>query len=133
MLRLGTHQQLRLTSELSISPVLALVVALVLVFMVIGPLLSDSGTSVSGGPIDMNAPEEVARLTVDKRQSLWLEGTAIDEGDLPTALKDLVKGKPRVGVLVQIDPTVPASGLVRLMGTLKEAGIRRTAVKPLEK
>jgi len=131
MLRRTKHQPLRLITELSIAPVLSVVLVLLLAFMISGPLLQGSSATTTISAAE--PPENIAKLTVDKRQSMWLEGSAIERADLKDALSNLVKAKPGTGVLVQIDPAVPVQGLVELMTTLREIGIRKTAVKTLEK
>ena len=130
MQRLIRHQQLRLISELSITPMLSLVVVLLLVFMVASPLIRGSSAGVQGG---VSTPANVAKLTVDKRQSLWLEGRSIETADLSKALVSLVEKKPGVGVVVQIDSSVPVEALIRIMDSLRQAGVQKTAVKALDK
>ena len=135
MQRRTQRTQLRLITELSLAPLLGLVVVLLLVFMVSGPLLQDVSAAQKASAPDAasTTPESIARLTVDKHQAMWLDGNAIEQTDLNNALATLVKTKPGTGVLVQIDPSVPVHGLIALMDALRKAGVQKTAVKTLEK
>jgi biopolymer transport protein TolR len=121
--------QLRLIAEISVTPLLDVVLVLLLVFMVAAPLLKQ------GGKIDLpmssnrsEPPKSVAKLTVDQNQVLSLNGQTLDYGSLPAALQELVAGDPGVGVLVQTDRNLSVQSLVDIMDTLRSSGVKRTSV-----
>jgi len=74
------------------------------------------------------APRSVATLSMDKDQTLRLEGKPLAAADLGKELLDLARTRPETGVLVQMHRELPVQALVELMDQLRAAGISRTAV-----
>jgi len=109
------------------------VLVLMLVFMLTAPLLND-GTKgalvlpLASSPTKPPAPKSVATLSMDKDQTVRLEGKPLAVADLGAELINLARARPETGVLVQMHRDLPVQALVELMDKLRAAGISRTAV-----
>jgi biopolymer transport protein TolR len=135
MRRQSNRHQLRLITEISITPLLDLVLVLLFVFMLAAPLMKDGGTillpSSSASPVP-NGPREVVTLAMDKTQSLTLDGRSIAMNDLGSALATLAKAKPQVGVQLNLYRDLPVQQLLGLMDTVRVAGITKTAIATIK-
>jgi biopolymer transport protein ExbD len=133
MKRWSHRHQLRLINEISVTPLLDVVLVLMLVFMLTAPLLND-GTKgalvlpLASSPTKPPAPKSVATLSMDKDQTVRLEGKPLAVADLGGELINLARARPETGVLVQMHRDLPVQALVELMDKLRAAGISRTAV-----
>ncbi|MFZ4593541.1 MAG: ExbD/TolR family protein [Verrucomicrobiaceae bacterium] len=133
MKRWSHRHQLRLINEISVTPLLDVVLVLMLVFMLTAPLLND-GTKgalvlpLASSPTKPPAPKSVATLSMDKDQTVRLEGKPLAVADLGAELINLARARPETGVLVQMHRDLPVQALVELMDKLRAAGISRTAV-----
>lgn len=132
MRRLTRQPQLRLITELSITPLITVVLILLFVFILAGPLLRETA-SVPAPAARGNAPASTARLVLDKSGTIVLEGRPVLLASLKDQLTALVKDKPGTGVVVQMDKDLPVQVLVDLMDVLRQAGVQKTAVTTLEK
>ena len=134
MRRQSNRHQLRLITEISITPLLDLVLVLLFVFMLAAPLMKDGGSILlptsSATPVP-SGPREVVTLALDQRQSLTLDGRSIAMNDLGRELTTLAKTRPQAGVLVQIYRDLPVQELVSLMDILRSAGIAKTSIATL--
>ena len=133
MQRLSHKYQLRLINEISITPLLDVVLVLLFVFMLTAPLWDGDGElqlpSSSNAKGDL--PSEVVPLTIDSTQTLRLNEKPVAQADLVQALKTLVHDKPGAGVLVKIHRELPVQFLVEVMDALRQAEVRKTAVATL--
>jgi biopolymer transport protein ExbD len=133
MKRWSHRHQLRLINEISVTPLLDVVLVLMLVFMLTAPLLND-GTKgalvlpLASSPTKPPAPKSVTTLSMDKDQTVRLEGKPLAVADLGAELINLARTRPETGVLVQMHRDLPVQALVELMDKLRAAGISRTAV-----
>lgn len=132
MRRLTRQPQLRLITELSITPLITVVLILLFVFILAGPLLRET-TSVPAPAARGSTPASTARLVLDKSGTIVLEGRPVLLASLKGQLTALVKDKPGTGVVVQMDKDLPVQVLVDLMDVLRQAGVQKTAVTTLEK
>ncbi len=134
MRRQSNRHQLRLITEISITPLLDLVLVLLFVFMLAAPLMKDGGSIMvptsSASPVP-NGPRDVVTLALDKSQSLTLDGRSVAMNDLGQELANIVKTRPQAGVLVQIYRDLPVQELVTLMDVLNTAGIAKTSIATL--
>ncbi|MBE7498653.1 MAG: biopolymer transporter ExbD [Verrucomicrobiaceae bacterium] len=129
MKRLSNRRQLRLISEVSITPLMDLVLILLLVFVIAAPLLKkDKALALPPASPAPEAPKSVVRLFVFKDQSVTLDGAMLARVDLPSALKQLVAQRPGAGVEVRAHRELNVQHLLEVMEMVKEAGVTRTAV-----
>lgn len=126
----NTHQ-LRLVSEISITPLLDLVLVLLFVFLLAAPLLkADKDTPVPAAPAAavVTAPPESMTLVVHHDQSVTLNGAMLARADLPATLRQLALRRPGIGIEVRMHRDLPVQQLVETMQMLNTAGISKTAV-----
>lgn len=132
MQRWSQHRhQLRLIHEISITPLLDVVLVLLFVFMLAAPLLHDASAlqlPFAGGAAAGAAPKDVVTLSIDASQTIRLAGRAVPMSALKTEVTALVQQRPAVGVLVQVHRELPVQVLVDLMAVLKTAGVQKTSV-----
>lgn len=131
MKRWSQHRhELRLIHEISVTPLLDVVLVLLFVFMLAAPLMQNSEALrlPSSGPSAEPAPKDVVTLAIDASQTLQLSGKALPHSALQQELVRLQQERPGLGVLVQMHRDLPVQVLVDLMSTLRLAGIQRTAV-----
>jgi biopolymer transport protein ExbD len=133
MQRLSHKYQLRLINEISITPLLDVVLVLLFVFMLAAPLWNGDGELKlpSAGGAKSELPNEVVPLTIDSTQTLRLNDKPVAQADLVKELKALVHDKPAAGVLVKIHRDLPVQFLVDVMDSLRQADVRKTAVATL--
>ena len=135
MQRVSHKHQLRLISEISITPLLHGVVLLVLlfVFMLVAPLWNGDGKvqppDAAGAKSEL--PGEVVPLTIDSTQTLRLADKPVAQRDLVRELTALVHLKPDAAVLVRMHRDLPVQFLVEIMNALRQAEVRKTSVATL--
>ncbi len=132
MKRHSNRHQLRLVTEISVTPFLDLVLVLLFVFLLAAPLLKAGKgllPQASAKPVaaEVSPPDQV-KLVLNRDQSVTLNGAMLARADLPASLKQWLARKPGLGVEVCIHHDLPVQQLVEVMHLLELAGIRKTAV-----
>lgn len=131
MKRWSQHRhELRLIHEISITPLLDVVLVLLFVFMLAAPLMHN-GPALrlpSAGAATEPAPKDVVSLSIDASQTLQLSGKALPRSELRRELVRMLEERPGLGVLVSVHRDLPVQVLVDLMSILRQAGVQRTAV-----
>ncbi len=135
MKRHSNRHQLRLITEISITPLMDLVLVLLFVFLLAAPLLkADKGMltppapTPPPAPTSASAPTEMMTLLVNNDQSVTLNGAMMARADLPVSLKQLVQRKPGIGIEVRMHRDLQVQQLVETMQMLEQAGIQKTTV-----
>lgn len=136
MKRHSNRHQLRLITEISLTPLMDLVLVLLFVFLLAAPLLkADKNTLAAAVPAppppvapSVTAPTETMTLVVNSDQSVTLNGAMLARADLPVSLKQLAQRKPGIGIEVRMHRDLPVQQLVETMQLLETAGIQKTAV-----
>jgi biopolymer transport protein ExbD len=133
MKRHSNRHQLRLITEVSITPLLDLVLVLLFVFLLAVPLLKadklmPKTAPAAPTPAPVTAPVETMTLAVNRDLSVTLNGAMLARADLPVSLKQLAQRRPNLGIEVRIHRDLPVQHLVETMQMLDKAGIRKTAV-----
>ena len=133
MKRHSNRHQLRLITEISITPLMDLVLILLFVFLLAAPLLKADKDMLAAiapppPPTSVPAPTETITLLVNSDQSVTLNGAMLARADLPVSLKQLAQRKPGIGVEVRMHRDLPVQQLVETMQMLEAAGIQKTAV-----
>ncbi len=131
MKRHSNRHQLRLITEISLTPLLDLVLVLLFVFMLAVPLLKTGQgkpAMPAPTPASVAAPAEKMTLLVNGDQSVTLNGAMLARTDLPASLKQLAQSRPGLGIEVRIHRDLPVQQLVETIHMLETAGIRKTAV-----
>lgn len=135
MKRHSNRHQLRLITEISLTPLMDLVLVLLFVFLLAAPLLKADKTMLTApaptpppAPASAPAPTETITLRVNSDQSVTLNGAMLARADLPVSLKQLAQRKPGIGIEVRMHRDLPVQQLVETMQLLEAAGIQKTAV-----
>ena len=132
MKRRSPPRQLRLISEISITPFMDVVLVLLFVFVLAAPLLmADRPWLPESKPLPVTttaAPAERMTLKVNRDLSVTLNSAMLARADLPTSLKQLAERKPGVGIEVSIHRDLPVQHLLVTMDMLEKAGVQKTAV-----
>jgi biopolymer transport protein ExbD len=133
MKRHSNRHQLRLISEVNITPMLDLVLVLLFVILLAAPLLkADRLLPKAAAPVPtvptVAAPAETMTLAVHRDLSVTLNGAMLARADLPASLKQAAQRRPDLGIEVRIHRDLPVQHLVDTMQMLDKAGIRKTAV-----
>lgn len=135
MKRHSNKHQLRLITEISITPLMDLVLVLLFVFLLAAPLLKANKAVLTAAPSTLPpapssppAPSETMVLLVNSDQSVTLNGAMLARADLPASLKQLAQRNPGIGIEVRMHRDLPVQQLVETMKLLEAAGIQKTAV-----
>lgn len=133
MKRRSPPRQLRLITEISITPLMDLVLVLLFVFVLAAPLLMADRPwlpEAVATPVAAATPPPAERmtLTVNRDLSVTLNGAMLARANLPVSLKHLAERQPGVGVEVRIHRDLPVQHLLDTMDMLEKAGIQKTAV-----
>lgn len=135
MKRHSNRHQLRLITEISLTPLMDLVLVLLFVFLLAAPLLKADKAMLTAtaptpppAPDSAPAPTETITLLVNSDQSVTLNGAMLARTDLPVSLKQLAQRKPGIGIEVRMHRDLPVQQLVETMQLLEAAGIQKTAV-----
>ena len=132
MKRHSNRHQLRLITEISITPLLDLVLILLFVFLLAAPLLKADKSMLPPPPQSVakvvTAPAETLTLVMNYDQSVTLNAAMLARADLPASLKQLAASRPGLGIQVRIHRDLPVQQLVEIMQILETAGIQKTAV-----
>ena len=131
MKRHSNRHQLRLITEINITPMMDLVMVLLFVFLLAVPLLKAAKSMPAPATPPATAalaPAETLTLTVYRDLSVTLDGAMLARTDLPASLKQFAERKPGLGVEVRMHRDLPVQHLVETMQMLEVAGIEKTAV-----
>lgn len=135
MKRHSNRHQLRLITEISLTPLMDLVLVHLFVFLLAAPLLKADKAMLTAtvptpppAPSSPPAPTETITLRVNSDQSVTLNGAMLARADLPVSLKQLAQRKPGIGIEVRMHRDLPVQQLVETMQLLEAAGIQKTAV-----
>lgn len=132
MRRFSNQRQLQIVSEISVIPLMDLVLVLLLALLLAMPLLKGDKSllpAVKSAPApNVPPPVDVVTLTMNRDLSVTLNGAMLARTDLPTSLKQLMQRQPDTGVEVRMHRDLPVSELMGTMKMLEDAGVRKTAV-----
>jgi biopolymer transport protein ExbD len=133
MKRLSSRHLPRLVAEISVTPLLDLMLLLLLVVIVLVPELrplKSKGSALSSDQAGAPAavPKKTLELLVAADLKLTLDGKGIEPRDLIADLKKRVTAEPELGVIVRIPAALPAPRLLEIMEALRAAEIRHSAV-----
>lgn len=130
MKRLSNRHLPRLVAEISVTPLLDLMLLLLLTVIVLVPVMQgESQAVIAGSETDARpAPAKKIELVVASDLQLILAGKMIEHRDLIADLKKRVAADPNLGVVVRIPASLAAPRLLEIMDALRAASIRHTAV-----
>lgn len=135
MNRASNHHLPRLVAEISITPLLDLLLVLLLAVVVLVPVLQKRPSLLhpADTPAVTTKPKKVVELLVKADLELNLDNQALAHPQLIPELQKRVTAEPELGVLVRIRPTLLAQHLLKLMEALRIAGVKHTSVTSTDK
>jgi biopolymer transport protein ExbD len=130
MRRALAKSQLRLVNEISVTPLVDLVLVLLLVFMITAPLLQQAGTLElpDSTTAEKLPPAHVLKLSINAQQEMRLADQATSLSTLPVLLAAHIKKQPDLGVLIHPHKELPVQLLVDLLDLLRRCQVRKTAI-----
>lgn len=120
----------RLVAEISVTPLLDLMLLLLLTVLVLVPVMQGESQAGSAAPETeaRPAPANKIELVVASDLHLMLAGKMIEHRDLIADLKKRTAADPNLGVVVRIPSSLAAPRLLEIMDAMRAASIRHTAV-----
>ncbi|MGA8833442.1 MAG: protein TolR [Desulfomonilaceae bacterium] len=114
-------------ADINVTPLVDVMLVLLIIFMVTAPMLQE-GVSVElpaakGEPIEKAQQRDEVIISVSGAGSIYVNDKAVTEDQLATVVLDVTKDKPNRDVFLRADKTVPYGVVVRIMASLKTAGI----------
>jgi biopolymer transport protein TolR len=114
-------------AEINVTPLVDVMLVLLIIFMVTAPMLQE-GVSVElpqaqGKALEKKPNIKELVISVSGKGEVFLNEKTVNEESLPTIIKEAVKNEPRREVYLRADKTVPYGTVVRIIGSLKAAGI----------
>lgn len=114
-------------SQINVTPLVDVMLVLLVIFMVTAPILHQG--------VDVNLPQvRAAALSGDEAQlvvtvttggTTFLNDTALTPAELAVKLQAILRERPDRGVFLRADAAVPYGDVMRVIGSLREAGVLR--------
>ena len=122
----GNSSRTRMLSEINVTPFVDVMLVLLIIFMVTAPLMTQG--------IDVKLPETTApsipaekerlMVTVAKDRKVYIDEYPVDLDSLGPKIAAIYRNQQGTqGVFLRADETLPYGFVVRVMGTIREAGI----------
>ena len=114
-------------ADINVTPLVDVMLVLLIIFMVTAPMLQEGVSvelpSAKGEPIEKAQQRDEVIISVSGAGSIYVNDKAVTEDQLATVVLDATKDKPNRDVFLRADKTVPYGVVVRIMASLKTAGI----------
>ena len=131
MRRYSQRQNLSSLSEINITPLLDLAFVLLIIFMITTPLLESSMSLIIPSSGEANPPvtaSQVQTISIDRNETIRLNGKLVDPGALSAQLSEIKRAHPDVAVVIRPDRDLPVQKLVTLMDALQRAQIMKVGI-----
>ena len=119
-----------LVSEINIAPFTDVILVLLIIFMVMTPLISQSHITVhlptakSGTPAEKTAQER-AEIAITREGAVYLDGKPVTREKLNEAVAFLHRNNPNLSVVVHSDKSVKFQEIVEVLDVLAGLGITK--------
>ncbi|MFN8640752.1 MAG: protein TolR [Candidatus Binatia bacterium] len=114
-------------SQINVTPLVDVMLVLLVIFMVTAPILQQ-GVEVNLPQVRAGAltgDEVQLVVTVTSAGAVYLNDTAMAAPDLRTKLQAVLREAPDRAVYLRADATVPYGEVMRVIASLREAGVQR--------
>lgn len=130
MKRFSRHGEYNPMADINVIPLMDLTFCLLIIFMLATPLLEHSLSvklpkASSATPINQKA---TYNITIDKVGRVFLDKNMIGTEELKATMTRLAVANPETTVLVRADEGVPYGDFVKVVDTLKMAGIQKLGI-----
>jgi biopolymer transport protein ExbD len=115
----------KLMAEINITPFTDVVLVLLIIFMIATPFIYQSSLNVQLPKASKS--EETSRdiiITINAKGEFFLQDVKIDLDTLKDKLKEIVRGKPNVSVIVNGDKEVRYESVIQVMDILTQSGVK---------
>jgi biopolymer transport protein ExbD/biopolymer transport protein TolR len=122
-------------AEINMIPFIDIVLVLLIIFMVTAPVIqSGIEVNVPKTQIVREISEEKLVVTVDSKQSIYLQNEAVNINELADKIREKLLDPSRQSIYLRADEVVPFGTIAVVMDRLKLAGIENISVvtQPLE-
>jgi biopolymer transport protein TolR len=117
-------------SEINVTPMVDVMLVLLVIFMVAAPLLT------VGVPVDLpqtKAPaiseqKEPLVITVNSAGKLFLQNTAVEDGELVPRLQAITRNNPNADIYVRGDRAINYGRVMEVMGMVSAAGFSKVSL-----
>jgi biopolymer transport protein TolR len=114
-------------SEINVTPFVDVMLVLLIIFMVTAPMMMQG--------VDVNLPQTTAKniktkedpliLSVNSKKEVFLENRKVSLNDLEKKVKSIFKYRKEKEVLLKADKDVPYGFVIKVMASVKNAGIEK--------
>lgn len=120
----------RLMAEINVTPLVDVMLVLLIIFMVTAPMMIQ-GVAValpqtSAAPMDSSDDNLV--VTINRTQEIFINEYKTDLASLTAKLSAMHQNRPEQRVFLRADKVVPYGIVVKVMASVKEAGIDKLGV-----
>ncbi|MBN2190184.1 MAG: biopolymer transporter ExbD [Candidatus Aureabacteria bacterium] len=116
--------------KLDITPLIDVVFLLIIFFMLSSTFILQPGIKVNlpDSKVSDAQPEENIIVTITSEKTILLNDEKVDEESLSIKLRPIAKRTPERIVIIKADERVNHGLVVKIMGEIKDAGIKRLAI-----
>ncbi|MCK9555578.1 biopolymer transporter ExbD [bacterium] len=116
--------------KLDITPLIDVVFLLIIFFMLSSTFILQPGIKVNlpDSKVSDAQPEENIIVTITSEKTILLNDEKVDEESLAIKLRPIAKRTPERIVIIKADERVNHGLVVKIMGEIKDAGIKRLAI-----
>ena len=117
----------RFMSDINVTPLVDVMLVLLIIFMVTAPMMMQG--------VDVNLPQTTAKniktkedpliLTVNSKREVFLENRKVSLDELEKKVESIFKYRREKEVLLKADKDVPYGFVIKVMASVKNAGIER--------
>lgn len=114
-------------SQINVTPLVDVMLVLLVIFMVTAPILHQGVDvnlpRVKAGPVSGDEVQLV--VTVTRAGEIYLNDAAMTAPDLLSKMQGVLREAPDRSVFIRADAAVPYGEVMRVIGSLREAGVQR--------
>ncbi len=116
----------RFLAEINVVPLVDVVLALLIIFMVTAPLMYRGiDIDLPRSSVNTIKPEDRVVLTGSRDRAVFIDKARVPRVGLDEALAKLARSRPDLTLYLRADRDVPYGTVVEVMDAIKQAGIER--------
>ena len=118
-------------SAINVTPLVDVVLVLLVIFLMTAPVLYQSAIKVQlpkAKTGDANPEKSPLNFTISKEGRVLWDKTEVDWNTLAQRVSEVVAKNPEQAALISADEATPHGTVVKLMDTLRQAGLTRFAL-----
>ena len=130
------HKEDEPFSQINVTPLVDVILVILVIFMVLGPLISKQGLTVdiprASKTEDIQKYQDIS-ISIDSGGRLFLDETLVTPEQISQKVIKLKKEKKDVSVIVSADKNVLYNQVVDIMDKLKSLGVNQFALELKDK